>query len=1023
MKKNLTKLLLTSMLMGGGMLNAQAQTTRCQTPPFRTTITGNEWASGEMLSLNLGSTFAPDVEFHAKGSLLFHQLCSGSYIPNQNAGTYFYWDAFKGAIRAGQASSTGWNGVNVGTNSAAFGFETVASGLASFATGNTTTASGENSFSSGLITTASGERSFAANNKTVASGESSFAINTLTFATGSASFATGEGTTASGNYSASFGTGTVAMAINSFAMGYNTTASGVYSLSTGNQTSAQGLYSSSFGLSTVASGDASSAFGYMSNSSGEFSFSVNRKNVASGTCSFAGGYNNTASGLYSFCIGSNGTATGGNSFSSGDNSDATGDNSFSAGVNSDATGVASFSMGHTNNTSGNNSFSLGNDIRVTGDNSFGIGNSIVTPSSSNVFAMGTGINVPSHSCIFMGVNNTSNATPSLFIGDGTGQSSGNIGFNSLASANTKVTILGENTSSSFSAFAVRNTHATYADMFRILNSGQTIIGYTGSIPSSPAKLLVIADGNLPNNDAFQVQNWNGTFLSELMYINRNGNVGLEITNPASRLHSHIGTSNPIFHQFTNAGTGTTSADGFKIGLDPTANEAQLLQQENADMTFYTNASQQAVIKNTGEFGLGITAPTSKMHIRSTGSGSSTSALNVVDLANSSLLFVRDDGKVGMGITSPGSNLSVANNGTFGIGYATSAAPTGGLLVEGAVGIGNASPTAKVEITGGTAGTGSAALKVTDNASSTLLYVRDDGNVGFSTTTPANKFTLNGAASIGSSYTSTTAPTNGLIVEGQVGIGTSTIVGGSLVTIAGNVFPSVGNTYNLGDATNYWDLVYANGWGTISDFRRKENINPINYGLKEILKLKPVTYNLKNKTDQKRIGFIAQDLEQVISEVVIKSKDAEQYRAVHYDDLIPVLVKGIQEQQQLIEQQNERIAQLEERMKLQNEQQSTTTPSQQEQHLVLSDSPRLLQNDPNPFTGTTLIKYYLPANTTGAVIKVADMNGKLINTYTIKNTGYSQLEVKAGNVSQGAFTYTLEINGKVIDSKKMILIND
>lgn len=66
------------------------------------------------------------------------------------------------------------------------------------------------------------------------------------------------------------------------------------------------------------------------------------------------------------------------------------------------------------------------------------------------------------------------------------------------------------------------------------------------------------------------------------------------------------------------------------------------------------------------------------------------------------------------------------------------------------------------------------------------------------------------------------------------------------------------------------------------------------------------------------------------------------------------------------------------------------------------------------------KINLPANTTNAIIKVTDVNGKLINSYKLQNTGYSQVDVKAGSIAQGAFTYTLEVNGKVVDTKKMII---
>jgi DNA repair exonuclease SbcCD ATPase subunit len=56
-------------------------------------------------------------------------------------------------------------------------------------------------------------------------------------------------------------------------------------------------------------------------------------------------------------------------------------------------------------------------------------------------------------------------------------------------------------------------------------------------------------------------------------------------------------------------------------------------------------------------------------------------------------------------------------------------------------------------------------------------------------------------------------------------------------------------------------------------------------------------------------LIAQDVQKVIAEVVNIGDDAEKMMAVNYVDLIPVLVKAIQEQQAQIEKQKSEIEQL------------------------------------------------------------------------------------------------------------------
>jgi len=104
---------------------------------------------------------------------------------------------------------------------------------------------------------------------------------------------------------------------------------------------------------------------------------------------------------------------------------------------------------------------------------------------------------------------------------------------------------------------------------------------------------------------------------------------------------------------------------------------------------------------------------------------------------------------------------------------------------------------------------------------------------------------------------------------------------------------------------------------ISDQRLKENIRDLDVGLNAILALKPRTFDWKagkgkDKKDDR--GFIAQEFEQVFPDLIDEWKDPAPegeapYKAVR-QDLIPVLVKAIQEQQALIQSLTARVAQLE-----------------------------------------------------------------------------------------------------------------
>lgn len=127
-----------------------------------------------------------------------------------------------------------------------------------------------------------------------------------------------------------------------------------------------------------------------------------------------------------------------------------------------------------------------------------------------------------------------------------------------------------------------------------------------------------------------------------------------------------------------------------------------------------------------------------------------------------------------------------------------------------------------------------------------------------------------------------------------------------VTVGGNlnaqtISPIINNTYDLGSSVYKWRAVYAlNGTIQTSDIRQKKNIQNLNYGLNEVMKMRSVSYEWKHDTiGETKVGFIAQELEQIIPEVVVVGNDSLQTRGVNYAELIPVLVNAIKEQQALI----------------------------------------------------------------------------------------------------------------------------
>jgi hypothetical protein len=90
-------------------------------------------------------------------------------------------------------------------------------------------------------------------------------------------------------------------------------------------------------------------------------------------------------------------------------------------------------------------------------------------------------------------------------------------------------------------------------------------------------------------------------------------------------------------------------------------------------------------------------------------------------------------------------------------------------------------------------------------------------------------------------------------------------------------------------------------------RFKHNIFPIQNALQKVMQLQGVTFDWKKSefpdrtfSDQKTIGFIAQEVEKVLPEVVQTEKTTEGYKAVQYDKIVALLVEAIKEQQQQID---------------------------------------------------------------------------------------------------------------------------
>jgi hypothetical protein len=123
------------------------------------------------------------------------------------------------------------------------------------------------------------------------------------------------------------------------------------------------------------------------------------------------------------------------------------------------------------------------------------------------------------------------------------------------------------------------------------------------------------------------------------------------------------------------------------------------------------------------------------------------------------------------------------------------------------------------------------------------------------------------------------------------------------------FTNSGGTGNTTGSAGPYVAVGGTSWTSSSDRRLKDDIQEISYGLDTVKALEPVSY-VRNDRDveSRELGFIAQDVEGVVEEVVSVTDDG--YYGLDYQRLIPVLTKAIQEQQATIEALTARIEALE-----------------------------------------------------------------------------------------------------------------
>jgi hypothetical protein len=403
-----------------------------------------------------------------------------------------------------------------------------------------------------------------------------------------------------------------------------------------------------------------------------------------------------------------------------------------------------------------------------------------------------------------------------------------------------------------------------------------------------------------NNDADNVA---------LMTVLNGGNVGIGTTSPTNKLDvstpnkaSVLGSTSAINVDYTTSTIGEYQTIGFSysssvgnrnqywgMGFTATSFAAGL-----GDVFFFTGGAERARITSGGNVGIGTNAPNSLLEVNKTITFSSidTYAQLIVKTTSGATGRLLN---IGVDETNSVSFIQSLNRGT-------DAMPLSLQRYGGNVGIGTISPAYRLEVQNTT---GDSHMAAVGTAPSLQLMSANTGPANWATigmATASNHFIVGAVA--GDFCISNRGTTAGnmlfgfgssekmrLTSNGDLCINATATTASAKLYVNGTA--AFGSVYvaSLGTGT-----VYSNA-GTLtntnpSDRRLKNNIIPLTYGLSDILKLNPVSYNWKDGTNGKQFGFIAQEVQEIMPDAV---KQGE-YLGLEKDAIYSALVNAIKEQQ-------------------------------------------------------------------------------------------------------------------------------
>jgi hypothetical protein len=229
----------------------------------------------------------------------------------------------------------------------------------------------------------------------------------------------------------------------------------------------------------------------------------------------------------------------------------------------------------------------------------------------------------------------------------------------------------------------------------------------------------------------------------------------------------------------------------------------------------------------------------------------------------------------------------------------------------------------------------------------------------------------------------------------------------------------------------FNVIFSYSYATPSDKRQKENVRPIVKSLDKIKALNGVKYDLKKeiyrgnsekqnngkskndahieKDRKDKIGFLAQDVFEVIPEVVMYDDSTDVY-AIDYVKIIPVLVEAMKEQQV-------QIAELQAQLSGNG---SKGKRTENEEEDVIIDATQLILSKPNPFRDQTVVSFMISENTQDANLYIYDLQGTQVKSYPINQRGSGSITIQGNELKAGMYLYSLLVDGEIVGTEKMVL---